>query len=317
MRIVGLLALALLALPVTAAAAQAGRGAAPLARGAHDAIVNGVRLWYRVAGKPRGIPVVFLHGGPGQGSQTFARFAGPHLERSQRMVYLDQRGSGRSEKHWAKEYSVALMVDDLERLRRLWRVDRIALIGHSFGTLLALEYAARYPQHVSHLVLSGTVVDFPAMLDLACVRLEKVDPKAYAEAVARLPAGSERRCHIFAAGRDFINGNMYPDPATMKLVDDTDKSDGMYNTGEIFGALSKQGLLDYRFDRPQRLTMPVLAIAGGSDFQAAVEPVRSFVAKVPGARLIEYEGRGHFMFVEDPQRFARDVAAFLGGRLER
>ncbi|HEX8513373.1 MAG TPA: alpha/beta hydrolase [Allosphingosinicella sp.] len=307
------MALALLALPVAAAAAPAKRAAPPLAPGAHDQVVNGVRLWYRVAGRKQGIPVVFLHGGPGQGSQTFAKFAGPHLERSRRMIYLDQRGSGRSEKHWAKRYSIPLMVDDLEQLRRLWGVDRIALVGHSFGTLLALEYAARYPERVSHLVLSGAVVDFPAMLDLACARLEKVDPERYAKAVAELPKGSPRRCHIFAAGRDFINGNMYPDPAIMKLVDETDKTDGMYNTGEIFGALGK-GLLDYRFERHGRLTMPLLAIQGASDFQAAVEPVRSFVAKVPGARLLEYEGRGHFMFVEDPERFARDVDAFLGGR---
>lgn len=317
MRIVGLLILALLALPAASAAAPAKRSSAPLAPGSHERIVNGVRLWYRVAGRSQGTPVVFLHGGPGQGSQTFARFAGPHLERSQRMVYLDQRGSGRSEKHWARQYSIELMVDDLEQLRRLWGVDRIALVGHSFGTILALEYAARYPKQVSHLVLSGTVVDFPAMLDLACARLEKVDPKTYAEAVAKLPMGSGRRCHIFAAGRDFINGNMYPDPAIMKLVDETDKSDGMYNTGEIFGALAKQGMLEYRFDRSDRLTMPVLAIAGASDFQAAVEPVRSLVAKVPGARLLEYEGRGHFMYVEDPERFARDVSAFLSARAGR
>jgi proline iminopeptidase len=232
------------------------------------------------------------------------------------MVYLDQRGSGRSEKHWARQYSIPLMVDDLEQLRRLWRVDRIALVGHSFGTVLALEYAARYPGRVSHLVLSGAVVDFPALLDQVCIRLEKVDPKTYAEAVAKLPRGSQRRCHVFAAGQAFINGNMYPDPAIRKLVDETDKADGMYNTGEIFGALGN-GLLEHRFERPERLTMPVLAIAGGSDFQAAVEPVRSFVAKVPGARLLEYEGRGHFMFVEDPERFARDVDSFLSERPAR
>jgi proline iminopeptidase len=299
-----------------AAAAQSKGSAGPLAPGAHDQVINGVRLWYRVAGRKDGVPVVFLHGGPGQGSQTFARFVGPHLERSRRMVYLDQRGSGRSEKHWAKRYSIPLMVDDIEQLRRLWRVDRIALVGHSFGTLLALEYAARYPKRVSHLVLSGAVVDFPETLDLACARLEKVDPKRYAEAVARLPKGSARRCHIFAAGPDFINGNMYPDPAIRKLVDETDKADGMHNTGEIFGAIGKD-LLDYRFALHDRLTMPVLAIQGARDFQAAVEPIRTFVTKVPGARLLEYEGRGHFMFVEDPERFARDVDAFLGGRTAR
>lgn len=308
-RLLFLLLLILFAAPAHPAAPA--RSAAPLGPGAHNQIVNGVRLWYRVAGRTKGTPVVFLHGGPGQGSQTFARFAGPPLERSHRMVYLDQRGSGRSEKHWAKQYSLDLMVDDLEQLRRLWRVEKITLVGHSFGTLLALEYAARYPQHVSHLVLAGAVVDFPAILDLGCARLEKIDAASYQKAVARLPKGSERRCHIFAAPRSFIDGNMYPDPAVMKLVDDTDKTDGMYNTGEIFSALAKQGLLEYRFNKADRLRMPLLVIAGGSDFQAAVEPVRAFVDRVPGARLIEYQGRGHFMFVEDPERFARDVSDFL------
>jgi len=300
-----------------ALSAASARSAAPLGPGAHEQIINGVRLWYRVAGREGGTPVVFLHGGPGQGSQTFARFAGPPLEHSHRMVNFDQRGSGRSEKHWAKQYSLDLMVDDLEQLRRIWRVEKIALVGHSFGTVLALEYAAKYPQHVSHLVLAGAVVDFPAALDVQCGRLERVDPATYEKAVARLPNGSKRRCHIFAAGRQFIDGNMYPDPAVMTQVNETDASDGLHNTGEIFSALAKQGLLEYRFDRADRLTMPVLVIAGGSDFQAVVEPLRTFVERVPGARLIEYEGRGHFMFVEDPERFARDVSAFLRQRRPR
>ena len=309
-----ILLLCALAFFLSPGAAAAAENRAALAPGAHNEVINGVRLWYRVAGTARGTPVVFLHGGPGQGSQTFARFAGPELERSNRMIYLDQRGSGRSEKHWAKEYSIPLMVDDLEKLRRHWGTEQIALVGHSFGTLLALEYAARYPQHVSHVVLSGAVVDFPAILDLSCARLERIDPETYAKAVARLPEGSKRRCHVFVAPRSFIDGNMYPDPAVMKLVNDTDNSDGMRNTGEIFGALAEQGLLDYRFTGHDRLTMPVLVIGGASDFQAAVEPLRDFVSKVPGARLIEYPGRGHFMFVEEPQRFGRDVSEFLKRR---
>ena len=307
MRLLRLLFLLLIAFTATPAAARN----AALTPGVHEVVINGVRLWYRVAGQPRGTPVVFLHGGPGQGSTTFARFAGPALERSHRMVYLDQRGSGRSEKHWAKRYSLDLLVDDLEKLRRHLGADRMNLIGHSFGTVLGLEYAARYPQHVSHLVLAGAVVDFPEILDLGCDRLARVDPQSHAKALERLPKGSPRRCHIFAAPRSFIDGNMYPDPAIMKLVDDTDATDGMFNTGEIFGALAKQGMLEWRFAQPERLTMPVLAIQGAKDYQAAVEPVRAFVTRVPRARLLEYEGRGHFMFVEDPERFARDVTAFL------
>ncbi|MFN3388653.1 MAG: alpha/beta fold hydrolase [Allosphingosinicella sp.] len=301
--------LLLLLLALLAAAPAAAHDPAPLAPGVHETVINGVRLWYRVAGREKATPVVFLHGGPGQGSQTFARFAGPAMERGNRMVYLDQRGSGRSEKHWKKEYSLDLMVDDLEQLRRHLGVEKMALVGHSFGTVLAMEYAAKYPGRVSHLVLAGAVVDFPAALDLQCARLERIDPEGYQEAVARRPEG--RRCNVFAAGRAFVDNNMYPDPKIMKLVDDTDASDGMRNTGEISEALFGQGLLDYRFESAERLTMPVLAIAGGADYQAMVEPVRAFVATLPRGRLVEYEGRGHFMFVEESERFARDVTAFL------
>lgn len=306
--------LMLCALFASLAAPAAAHDPAPLAVGEHQTVINGVRLWYRAAGRPAGAPVVFLHGGPGQGSQTFAKFAGPHLERDHRMVYFDQRGSGRSEKHWKKEYSLAVMVDDIEQLRRHLNVEQMALIGHSFGTVLALEYAAKYPQRVSHLVLAGAVVDFPAAIEVHCARLKALKPELYEKAVAEAPKGSSHRCNSFVAGREFIDGAMYPNPATMAIVDETDATDGMFNDGQISGALFKQGLLEYRFGLPDRLTMPVLVIGGARDFQAVVEPLRPFVAKVPGARLIEYEGLGHFMFVEDPQRFARDVTAFLRRR---
>jgi proline iminopeptidase len=282
-----------------------------LSAGPHHAIVDGVRLWYRVAGKTSGTPVVFLHGGPGEGSQTFARFAGPLLERDLRMVYLDQRGSGRSERPFSKAYSIPLIVEDLERLRLQWGVERLDLVGHSFGTVIALEYAAKFPAHVDRMVLTGTVVDVPAAVDLQCARLETIDPVLYAKAVAALDKGSPRKCEAFGAGQDFVNANMYPDPATRKIVDDSDSADGLGNTGEIGQALFAQGFLDYRFTKGDRLTMPVLAIGGDKDFQAVDGPVKAFVKTLPNGRYVGYPGRGHFMFVEDPARFAKDVVAFL------
>ena len=99
-----------------AAAPVAARERAPLAPGVHQRVVNDVRLWYRVAGRGDGIPVVFLHGGPGQGSQSFAALAGPAMERSHRMVYLDQRGCGRSERPWDGAYSLDALLEDLEAL---------------------------------------------------------------------------------------------------------------------------------------------------------------------------------------------------------
>src|SRR5256712_9501825 len=114
--------------------------------GPHQVVINNVRLRYRVAGRPAaGVPpVVFLHGGPGQGSYHFAALAGPYLERSLRMVYFAQRCSGKSERPWTGEYSMATLVEDIEGLRRELGVPQIALIGHSFGGTPAPEKSAAH-----------------------------------------------------------------------------------------------------------------------------------------------------------------------------
>jgi proline iminopeptidase len=298
------------------AAPAAAENRAALAPGVHETVVNGVRLWYRVAGRGRGVPVVYLHGGPGQGSQSFAKFAGPELEKGLRMVYLDQRGSGRSERPWNQAYSLDLMVDDLEKLRIAWGVPKLALIGQSFGTALGMEYAARYPDRVSHLVLAAGIPDIPAAMDIQCARLEREDPEAFARAKAALREGEKRRCRASrayegAAARAFIDRNMFPRPQIQKLVEEADSEGGLRNTGEIGKAIFAQGFSDYRFASAERLTMPVLVIAGGKDFQAVAEPQRALAQRVPQGRYLEYPDAGHFMFVEEPARFGRDVTAFI------
>jgi len=301
------------------AAPAAAENRAALAPGVHETVVNGVRLWYRVAGRGRGVPVIYLHGGPGQGSQSFAKFAGPELEKGLRMVYLDQRGSGRSERPWTRAYSLDLLVDDLEKLRIAWGVTRIGLIGQSFGTALAMEYAARYPTHVSHLVLAAGIPDIPAALDIQCARLEREDPQAFARAKAALGEGDKARCNMFKAyegpaAREALDRRMYPNLETMRLVDEADAEGGLRNSGEMGQALAAQGFFGYRFEKAERLTMPVLVIAGGRDLQAVAEPQRALAARVKRVRYLEYPESGHFMFVEEPVRFGRDVTAFIAGR---
>jgi proline iminopeptidase len=285
--------------------------------GAHQFQAPGARLWYRVAGPPGAPLVVFLHGGPGQGSQTFAKFAGPALERDLRMVYLDQRGSGRSERPAAASaYSITQMTDDVEALRVQLGAQRIALVGHSFGTILALEYAARYPEHVSRMVLAGAAPDMPALADGICERLATVDPAAYARAVSARSGDAVAKCDFMAAYQGeaknaFFHRNMYPDLKIGALVDASDQADGLGNSGESADSLLAQGLTAYRFDRPHDVKAPVLVIAGGADFQTVEAPQRALANALPHGRMLTYEGDGHFMFVEEPERFARDVVSFL------
>jgi proline iminopeptidase len=310
-----LIALALGDLP---ARAQTSAGLRP---GGHDVVVNGVRLYYRVAGV--GVagapPVVFLHGGPGQGSYHFAALEGPRMERSLRMVYLDQRGSGRSERPWNRAYSMDLLVEDLEAVRKILGVERIALIGHSFGGTLALEYASRYPRHVAALVFADGLWDAPEQVRLRCDETNARFPGAAARLLgdsAGRAAASDRECDWFwrlpDAEREAMNNAlMFPDSAVRIRLDSVQAASGERNTGELGNALFRAGLLRYRFTAMQRLSMPVLVIVGRHDAAAVPASLRELARRLPNARYLEYENAGHFVYLDEPDRFARDVAAFV------
>ena len=232
------------------------------------------------------------------------------------MVYLDQRGSGQSERPKdAKYYSLPLLESDVDLIRRELGVEKIVLLAHSAGTPIALDYAADHPEHVAGLILTGAVPDLPAAIDALCGRLKATHPDLYPKAVAAASPG--RVCDPFAAfpngeaQQAFNDDNMFPDDAVRRRVNWLDHIPGLANSGEMGGALFKQGLFDYRFSRPERITMPLLFIAGGKDFQTAIPPQRALAAKVRDGKVIVYPNAGHFMFAEEPERFAGDVAAFL------
>ena len=111
-------------------------------------------LYWEESGNPDGKPVVFLHGGPGGGSDArYRRFF--HPERY-RIVQFDQRGCGRSTPHASLEDNTTWdLVADIERLREHLGIDRWQVFGGSWGSTLALAYAQEHPARVTEMVLRG------------------------------------------------------------------------------------------------------------------------------------------------------------------
>src|SRR5271170_2594779 len=115
---------------------------------------HGVLIYYTTFG--RGEPLVILHGGPGASHVDFLPYLLP-LARTNKLVFIDERGSGRSEKlEDVKQYTVENMATDVEAVRMALNLGKISLLGHSYGGVLAQAYALKYPDHLSHLVLAST-----------------------------------------------------------------------------------------------------------------------------------------------------------------
>ncbi len=118
------------------------------------AVGDGHQLHVEVSGVPEGVPVLFLHGGPGGGTQPWhRRFFDPLRYR---IILFDQRACGRSTPHASLEHNTTWdLVEDMELLRQELAIERWVLFGGSWGSTLALAYAERYPQRVLHLILRG------------------------------------------------------------------------------------------------------------------------------------------------------------------
>lgn len=122
------------------------------------------QIYVEVCGNPDGVPVIFLHGGPGSGCQAYHRqFFDPE---KYRIILFDQRGCGRSTpKGCLTENTTLDLIEDMERIRAHFSIDRWVLFGGSWGVTLALLYAETYPDRVSAIILRGAFLAAKRDLD--------------------------------------------------------------------------------------------------------------------------------------------------------
>src|SRR5436309_15050531 len=118
-----------------------------------SAHANGAELFYLEVGK--GVPCLVMHGGLGVDHTQFRDGLDP-LGDVLRLVYYDHRCNGRSGRPPIETLTLEQLADDADALRSHLGYERVAVLGHSYGGCLALQYALRHPRHLSHLVLVGT-----------------------------------------------------------------------------------------------------------------------------------------------------------------
>jgi proline iminopeptidase len=275
-------------------------------------------LFTRELGERR--PVVVLHGGP-DFDHSYLLPELDLLARSYRLVYYDQRGRGRSAGNVRPEdVTMRTELDDVEAVRRGTGAERVAVLGHSWGGLLALEYALRHPDRVSHLILLNTApashADFLRLRSELAARREPAD----AEAMAALAAGEAFRAGDVEADAAYHRLHFKPALHRPELVGEVVSRLRRHFTPEtillaraIEHRLQEQTWLREDYDllpRLRRLDVPALVLHGEQDF-IPVEVAANVAGAIPEARLRVLPRCGHFSYLEAPEAVGREIASLL------
>src|SRR3712207_2114725 len=122
-----------------------------------------VNLYLKYCGE--GIPCLFIHGGPGEGSLDFEMLGGNSLEYFMKMIYFDQRGSARSGGSVDDDYSIERIIHDIEEIRNNLGISKWIVMAHSFGGIIATHYVYKYQNFVSKLILLNSTLNMKDSLN--------------------------------------------------------------------------------------------------------------------------------------------------------
>src|SRR5437899_7718558 len=288
---------------------------------------NGLMIYYKTLGK--GEPLLMLHGGPGASHDYFLPYLLP-LARHNRLIFVDERGSGRSQKlEDPAGYTIENMVEDVEAVRQALGLGKINLLGHSYGGALDQAYALTYQQNLSHLILGSTWSSTKAMNEVFVRMRQHMSPELR-DGITKLEAAG-----LFGHGKDYEKnrytaeymiaawGEGYfpylyhnrPDPScdpvgagkmSWDLYREMWGSDGEF---VIDGNLKS---VEYT-DRLSSIKVPTLILVGDHD-ECDPSLAKVMQEKISGSKLVIFPSSGHMTFVDQPGMFVKSVDGFLNQR---
>jgi proline iminopeptidase len=274
---------------------------------------DGVTLHYERVGRGK-TPVVLLAGGPGFSSE-YMRTIADALKKKHAFVLFDQRGTGKSVTETLNVDTLAFkrLVADLDALRAELKVNKLTIVGHSWGGILSMMYAAQHPDRVRALVLVDS--GGPSLAGLAKfnanfnARMTAEDLAAVKEwSAPEKMAGNRRRATTEVARAK--TPPYFHDRAKAKLLMDA-MTEEWFNADVFWPIVSQMTPATFNFGEAlKKLDAPVLIIHGKQD---PLETAQEVHDTFPGSRLELIDNAGHFPWLEQPERVYALLDAFLSG----
>ncbi len=305
---------------------QPGPAIYPQQEGFVDA--HGVLIYYKSLGT--GDPLVVLHGGPGASHDYFLPYLLP-LARTHRLIFIDERGSGRSQRvEDASLYTVEAMVEDIEVVRVALNLGKISLLGHSCGGVLAQAYALKYQQNLSHLILNSTFPSTRQMNEVLAREKAQMPPAKLARLNQLEQAGLFGKGEAWEHGRypaeyaslawgtgyfPFLYGarpDSNYDPAAGNAPTNWELYRAMWGSHGEFVIDGNLRSVEY-VDRLPSIYVSTLILVGDHD-ECDPSLSKEMHDKIAGSRLAILPNSGHMNFVDQPLLWQKTVEEFLAAK---
>ena len=280
--------------------------------------VNGTNLFFDVVGSGldasadfRQRPtMIILHGGPGFDHTYLRPWLDPVSEVAQ-LVYVDERGSGRSARHTHEYYQLGIMADDIVLLCQMLGIERPIVLGQSFGGFVALSIATRHPNFASGLVLFDTSPAWTGGYDLdALERLvggelgKELREVAYHESTGVATPEELKRFEQEVMPYYWHQG--FKEEYVHDLYENTGINQDI--ASYMMGTLSREYDLRERLDGIQE---PTLVLQGRYDWVTPMSGAEEMARRMPHARLHVFEHSSHMVFMEETEELVRVLKEWI------
>ena len=253
---------------------------------------TGVTLEYAEQGDPSGVPVLLLPGAL-DSWRSFALVL-PHLPESIHAFAITPRGHGDSSKPHSG-YRVRHFADDVSAFMDRANLGAAVLVGHSFGTVVAQQFAIDHPKRTLALLLIGAHY---------AIRDHPVDREFYESTASKLEDPIDP--NLVGELQETAHHRPLPESLSETVV-----QEAMKVPARVWKALWQGLLADDLSDDVDRISAPALLIWGEQDRDTPRSDQDALLAAIPGSRLVVYEGVGHSPHWEVPERLASDLVSFV------
>jgi proline iminopeptidase len=263
--------------------------------------LNDTELFYVEVGE--GLPCLVMHGGLGGDHSSLHPWLDP-LGDVMRLVYYDHRGNGRSGRPRSESITFEQLCADADALREHLGFEEIAVLGYSFGGFVALEYALRYPERISHLILLDTAPTFDYEEEIEANARRKGATQEQLEALDASAEDEGESWRLWKVIEPLYFCTFDADLAervmgkTVISVEAADVGDAIIEGWDLTPRLGE-------------ISAPTLILVGRDDFVCPPSQAKIMHEGIPNSELAVFENSGHFTHVEEPEAFFDAVRGWL------